>query len=59
MRVELRTDAQRLSRHYFINVIGKGNQVVTGGGIVAGNITGSVLVTGGGNFVRVGRSRAQ
>ena len=42
-----------------INVIGKGNQVVTGGGIVAGNITGSVLVTGGGNFVRVGRSRAQ
>ena len=42
-----------------VNVIGNGNQVATNGGIVAGNITGSVLVTGGGNVVRVRRSDGQ
>jgi hypothetical protein len=42
-----------------VNVIGNGNQVATNGGIVAGNITGSVLVTGGGNVVRVGRNDGQ
>jgi hypothetical protein len=40
-----------------ISVRGNGNQVATNGGIIAGNVTGSILVTGGGNNVRLGKDR--
>ena len=40
-----------------ISVVGKRNQVATNGGIVAGDVTGSIIVTGGGNSVRVGKDR--
>jgi hypothetical protein len=40
-----------------ISVVGNRNQVATTGGIIAGNIPGSILVTGGGNALRVDKDR--
>ena len=40
-----------------ISVVGEHNQVATNGGIIAGNVAGSILVTGGGNSVRIGKDR--
>ncbi len=40
-----------------ISAVGNRNQVASNGGIVAGNVTGSIIVTGGGNSVRVGKDR--
>jgi hypothetical protein len=40
-----------------ISVVGNGNQVATNGGIVAGNVTGGIIVTGGGNHLRVSKDR--
>jgi hypothetical protein len=38
-------------------VVGNRNQVATTGGIIAGNVTGGIIVTGGGNNLRLGKDR--
>jgi hypothetical protein len=40
-----------------ISVRGKGNQFANNGGVVAGNVTGGIIVTGGGNHLRVSKDR--